>query len=240
VSGSAGPLTERLGHEFSDPAVLELALTHRSWCAEHPGHDSNERLEFLGDSVLGLAVTDHLYAAYPRVTEGQLAKARAAVVSATTLAAVALELELGGELRLGRGEELSGGRAKPSILADGLEAVIGAVFLDGGWDVARRTVLALLGDRIISAASGPGGQDFKTRLQELVAQRYDLPPAYLLEERGPDHDKRFSATVLVAGEALGRGEGSSKKQAEQEAARSAWTTLSGESLAIEGRGEHHA
>lgn len=230
VSGSHDPLSVRLGHEFHDPAVLELALTHRSWCAEHPGDESNERLEFLGDSVLGLAVTDHLYAAYPGVTEGQLAKVRAAVVSAATLGAVAHELDLGPELRLGRGEELSGGRRKQSILADGLEGVIGAVYVDGGWLAARDLVIRLLGERIAVAASGPGGEDFKTRLQELIARRFEAVPAYVLAEEGPDHGKRFYATVLVDGEELGRGEGTSKKQAEQDAARSAWHALITEPL----------
>jgi ribonuclease-3 len=219
------PLAERLGHEFRDPGVLELALTHRSWCAEHPGEESNERLEFLGDSVLGLAVTDHLYAAYPGVTEGQLAKVRATVVSAATLGAVAADLDLGLALRLGRGEELSGGRHKQSILADALEAVIGAVYVDGGWSVARELVLGFLTERIAIAATGPGGEDFKTRLQELLARRLEAAPVYVLAEEGPDHGKRFFATVRVNGRALGRGEGSSKKQAEQHAARSAWHAI---------------
>jgi ribonuclease-3 len=215
----------RLGYGFRDPELLGLALTHRSWCAEHPGTPSNERLEFLGDSVLGLAVTDHLFAAYPGVAEGQLAKVRASVVSAPTLGSIAREIDLGAELRLGKGEEQSGGRQKQSILADGLEAVIGAVHVDGGWDAARALVLKLLGDRILIAATGPGGEDFKTLLQEHVARRYDATPSYLLTEEGPDHGKRFFATAFVDGEELGRGMGSSKKQAEQDAARAAWREL---------------
>jgi ribonuclease-3 len=221
----------RLGHTFRDPALLDLALTHRSWCAEHPGTASNERLEFLGDSVLGLAVTDHLFASYPDVAEGQLAKVRASVVSAPTLGAIAREIELGAELRLGKGEEQSGGRQKQSILADGLEAVMGAVHVDAGWEVARALVLRLLGDRIVVAATGPGGEDFKTLLQEHVARRYEAVPAYVITEEGPDHGKRFFATVLVDGEELGQGMGSSKKQAEQDAARVAWAELGARELA---------
>jgi ribonuclease-3 len=227
----AEAFSQRLGHAFHDPALLDLALTHRSWCAEHPGTPSNERLEFLGDSVLGLAVTDHLFASYPGVAEGQLAKVRASVVSAPTLGSVAREIDLGAELRLGKGEEQSGGRQKQSILADGLEAVIGAVHVDGGWDAARTLVLRLLGDRIVVAATGPGGEDFKTLLQEHVARRYDATPSYVITEEGPDHGKRFFATVLIDGEELGRGMGSSKKQAEQDAARVAWHELGTRELA---------
>lgn len=218
----------RLGHPFATPSLLELALTHRSWCAEHPGTASNERLEFLGDSVLGLAVTDHVFSSYPDVAEGQLAKVRASVVSAPTLGAVAREIDLGSALRLGKGEEQSGGRLKQSILADALEAVIGAVYVDAQWDCARSLVLRLLGDRIAVASTGPGGEDFKTRLQEYAARRYDAAPSYVLAEKGPDHGKRFFATVLLGGTELGRGEGSSKKQAEQDAARVAWNALVGD------------
>jgi ribonuclease-3 len=233
VSSRIEAFSHRLGHAFHDLALLDLALTHRSWCAEHPGTASNERLEFLGDSVLGLAVTDHVYAAYPDVAEGQLAKVRAAVVSAPTLADLAREVDLGAALQLGKGEEQSGGRDKQSILADGLEAVVGAVYVDAGWPRARELVLRLLGDRIVVAAIGPGGDDFKTRLQELAAHRFDAAPVYLLDESGPDHGKRFFATVLVGGEELGRGEGSSKKQAEQHAARAAWHTLAESEQGVE-------
>lgn len=226
MSGEHEPFSARLGHVFREPGTLQLALTHRSWCAEHPGEESNERLEFLGDSVLGLAVTDHLFTVYPGVTEGQLAKVRAAVVSAPALAAIAQDLDLGVHILLGRGEELSGGRRKQSILADAAEAVIGAVYVDAGWDAARDLVVRLLADRIATAAVGPGGEDFKTRLQELVARRFDAVPEYVITEEGPDHGKRFFATVLVEGEPLGRGDGSSKKQAEQSAARAAWKSIS--------------
>jgi len=218
-------LAGRLGHRFADPDLLDRAVAHRSWCAETPGTPSNERLEFLGDAVLGLVVTDHVYRSYPDLPEGELAKVRASVVSAAALADVAAELDLGPALLLGKGEDASGGREKPSILADALEAVIGAVYLDAGWDGAAGVVLGLLGDRIAAAAAGPGGQDYKTRLQELSARSFEDVPSYLVVDEGPDHAKRFFATVVVGGEPRGRGEGRSKKQAEQAAARCAWEVL---------------
>ncbi len=205
--------------------LLEGAATHRSWCAETAGYESNERLEFLGDAVLGLIVTDHVYRNYPELPEGELAKVRAGVVSSAALAEVAVELGLGDALRLGRGEDSSGGRAKPSILADALEAVIGAVYLDGGWDAASALVLGCLATRIVESASGPGGRDYKTRLQELAAQRFERLPHYQVVDCGPDHAKHFVATVMVGEVLSGRGEGSSKKQAEQEAARMVWQVL---------------
>jgi ribonuclease-3 len=187
---------------------------------------SNERLEFLGDAVLGLVVTDYIFRTYPDLPEGELAKVRAAVVNAGALAEVAAELDLGRALLLGKGEDASGGREKPSILADAMEAVIGAVYLDAGWDGAAAMVMQLLGERIEEAAAGPGGQDFKTRLQELAARRFDQVPRYEVLDEGPDHAKRFFATVHLAGEPRGSGEGRSKKQAEQAAARQAWLELS--------------
>ena len=214
-------LQSRLGHVFSDPQLLTRALTHRSWCAENRGEPSNERLEFLGDSILGLVVTDHLYRSNPDLPEGHLAKARAAVVSSTALAEVAAELLLGDALRLGRGEELSSGRSKSSILADAMEAVFGAVWIDAGMDSARPLILGLLADRIDSAVAGPGSGDFKTRLQEMSANLGDSPPVYEIAESGPDHAKEFTATVMIAGERWGTGSGRSKKEAEQAAAAEA-------------------
>ncbi len=190
-----------------------------------PGSTSNERLEFLGDAVLGLVVTDHVFRTYPHLPEGELAKVRATVVSAAALAEVATELRLGDAVLLGKGEARSGGREKPSILADALEAVIGATYLDGGWSAAADLVLDLLGTRIAEAALGPGGHDYKTRLQELAARRYDALPVYDVADDGPDHAKRFVAGVSVGGRRRGRGEGRSKKQAEQAAARDAWHAL---------------
>ena len=170
-------------------------------------------------------MTDHLFRTYPDLPEGELAKVRASVVNSAALAEVAAELGIGLALLLGKGEDQSGGREKPSILADAMEAVIGAVYIDGGWAAASDLVMTLLGDRITEAAAGPGGQDYKTRLQELSAHRFDQLPRYEVADEGPDHAKRFFATVYVGGEIQGRGEGRSKKQAEQAAARVAWESL---------------
>ena len=219
-------LALRLGHAFADPSLLEQAFRHRSWCAENEG-PSNERLEFLGDSVLGLAVTDYAYATYPQLPEGSLAKVRAGVVSAVSLAGLARELDLGSHLLVGRGEESTGGREKASLLADALEAVIGAVFVDGGWQAACDLVIGLLEPRIANAADGPGVQDYKTRLQERVAQSDDGALHYAMTEDGPDHDKCFVASVVVGADALGTGSGKSKKQAQQAAAQDAWERLVG-------------
>jgi len=201
------------------------ALTHRSWCADHEGASSNERLEFLGDAVLALAVTDHIYAAYPEMAEGQLAPLRAEVVRAEALADLAVELRVGEALRLGRGEDGSCGREKLSILSDAMEAVIGAVYLDASWEVLVDLVGEWLADRIAIAAQGPGVRDFKTRLQEHCARNKQDAPEYRLTGKGPDHEKRFFAVVHVDGKERGRGEGRSKKQAEQAAAASALRTL---------------
>jgi ribonuclease-3 len=219
-------LESRLGWTFRERSVLRQALSHRSWCAEHPEDASNERLEFLGDAVLGIVVTDHIYRNYPQHQEGELAKVRASVVNAEVLAEVAADVGLGPCLLLGKGEDGSGGREKPSILADAMEAVIAAVYLDGGMDAAWEVVLRLFAERITEAATGPGGDDYKTRLQELAAQRFDRLPRYQVRDEGPDHAKRFFATVLLDGDAYGNGEGGSKKQAEQAAARAAWERVS--------------
>jgi ribonuclease-3 len=221
-------LSEKLGRQFSNPELLARAMAHRSWCAENPGNLSNERLEFLGDAVLGLVVTAHVYRLYPDLPEGHLAQVRASVVNAATLAEAAEELEIGPALLLGKGENASSGREKPTILADAMEAVIGAVYLDGGWEAAETLVLGVLGDRIREAAAGPGASDYKTRLQELAAHRFDELPRYDVQGDGPDHAKHFTATVLLRGRALGSGQGRSKKQAEQAAARIAWAALAAE------------
>jgi ribonuclease-3 len=217
-----------LGHKFALREYLHAALVHRSYCAENPDAQPNERLEFLGDAVLGLSVTDHIFDAYPELPEGELAKLRASVVNAQALAALADELDLGSALLLGKGEDASGGRAKPSILADTMEAVIAAVYLDGGWEAADALVLRLLGAQIREGSTGPGGGDYKTRLQELAARHFDQLPRYHLRSDGPDHSKRFYATVMLRGQSYGDGEGRSKKQAEQEAARVAWERLQAE------------
>ncbi|MCA1691468.1 MAG: ribonuclease III [Actinobacteria bacterium] len=222
---AAGGLSERLGRRFNDPKLLLRAMAHRSWVAENPNTESNERLEFLGDAVLGLVVTAHVFRTYAGFPEGQLAQLRASVVNSAALAEAADELGLGQFLLLGKGEDASSGREKPTILADALEAVIGAVYIDGGWDAAAELVMNVLGERIVEAASGPGSGDYKTRLQELAAHDFDELPRYEVEGTGPDHAKSFTATVSLRGRQLGMGQGRSKKQAEQSAAREAWEAL---------------
>ena len=211
------------------PASLERALTHRSYAYENANPPTNERLEFLGDSVLGLVVTDTLFRDYPNLPEGQLAKLRAAVVQMRALAEVARELSLGPYVRLGRGEEFTGGRNKSSILADTLEAVIGAVYIDCGLDEASALVHRLFDPVIARSARLGAGLDWKTSLQELTAARLLGVPDYKVEESGPDHQKSFQAVVIVGGRELGSGEGHSKKEAEQHAAEAAWNTLHAES-----------
>ncbi len=231
-------LDAALGFKFRDAQLIDRALAHRSYCAEHPDTLSNERLEFLGDAVLGLVVTDYMFGEYPEMPEGELAKLRASVVNSEVLADVAREVQLGASLLLGKGEEATGGRDKPSILADAMEAVIAAVYLDGGWDAARKLVLRVLAPRIIEGASGPGGHDYKTRLQELATQTFDQLPRYQVRHEGPDHSKRFFATVLLRGEPWGTGEGRSKKHAEQAAARVAWRYLREREIADAPDGAH--
>jgi ribonuclease III len=212
-----------------NPGLLERALTHRSYAYENGGLPTNERLEFLGDSVLGLVVTDTLFRGHPDLPEGQLAKLRAAVVQMRALANVARGLSLGDYIRLGRGEEGTGGRDKPSILADTLEAVIGAVYLDRGLEAAGDLVHRLFDPVIENSARLGAGLDWKTSLQELTAAKFLGVPEYRVEESGPDHQKSFRATVRVAGRAFGSGSGKSKKEAEQQAAEAAYKTISKES-----------
>jgi ribonuclease-3 len=226
-------LQAAIGWSFHDVAQLESSLVHRSYCAEHPDSYSNERLEFLGDAVLGMVVTDFAFHEYPELPEGELAKLRASVVNAEVLGELATSIGLGPALILGKGEDASGGRAKQSILADAMEAVIAAVYLDGGWAAARDLVMRLLEERIRSGASGPGGHDYKTRLQELAARDFEQLPRYHVRSEGPDHSKQFFATVMLRGEVHGTGEGRSKKQAEQAAARDAWDRLAAEAAGDE-------
>jgi ribonuclease-3 len=218
-------LASRLGHTFADAALLEEALTHRSWCAEHPGVPSNERLEFLGDAVLGLVIADHLFRVEGDMPEGELAMARAAVVSAEALAQAAARFELGEGLRLGKGEDATGGRGKRSILADAMEAVIGAVYLDAGLAAAADLVLRLVDERLAGAVADPGETDHKTRLQEASAARFGQVPRYDVSGTGPDHEREFTAVVRISGQEKGRGVGRSKKEAEQRAAQAAFRAL---------------
>ncbi len=218
---------EALGYGFTDRSLLQRSLVHRSFLAEHDVAESFERLEFLGDAVLQLAVTRFLYDEYPAMSEGEMAKVRAAVVNERVLASIARSWSLGAAVLLGRGEELTGGREKDSILSDACEALIGAVYLEAGFDVATDVVVSHWGHLIRERASAPGVADYKTRLQERLA-RTGRRPEYVVTEAGPEHSKWFSAAVNVDGEALGTGEGSSKKRAEQEAARRASEMLAGD------------
>nr|WP_281256886.1 ribonuclease III [Kineococcus xinjiangensis] len=217
-------MEERLGLRIG-AALLVQALTHRSYAYENGGLPTNERLEFLGDSVLGLVVTDTLYHRHPSVPEGQLAKLRAAVVNMRALADVARQLDLGDHVRLGKGEETTGGRDKSSILADTLEAVIGAAYLASGLDAARALVLRLVTPLIDAAERLGAGNDWKTTLQELTASAGLGVPAYAVRDEGPDHAKHFDADAVVAGTVLGSGSGRSKKEAEQRAAAAAVEAL---------------
>jgi len=223
-----GRLAERLGHRFTRPELLGQALSHRSWCSEHGGRDSNERLEYLGDAVLGLIVAEHTFRVHPELSDGTLSKVRASVVNAHVLAEVAVELGIAEHLRLGKGEDASGGRTKVSILADTMEAVIGAVYLDAGLDTTRELVLSMLVTRITAAVGEPGESDHKSRLQEEAVRLGLGVPRYDLEGFGPDHARRYLATVYVAGQRLGTGEGRSKKDAEQVAAQAACGSLEAE------------
>jgi len=213
-----------LGVEFGDPGLLETALTHRSYAFEH-GLTNNERLEFLGDAVLGFVVTDMIFAWYPELPEGDMAKLRSGAVNMAALADAARECRLGESLFLGRGEETSGGRGKSSILADAFEAVLGAIYLDSGVEAVARVIETLLAGRIREQVELGIVRDFKTSLQEVVAARSAGPPQYQITASGPDHARRFEAEVYISGERLGDGEGKSKKEAEQAAAKQALSRL---------------
>ena len=241
--GASGPAPDRgallasLGVELSDE-LLTLALTHRSYAYENGHLPTNERLEFLGDSVLSIVVTERLYRDHPERPEGQLAKLRSSVVNMHALAGVAATLGgpagLGAYLYLGRGETLTGGRTKPSILADATEALIGAVYLRHGLETARSVVNRLF-DSLLQAAPLLGaGLDWKTSLQELTAAADLGVPEYRIAEEGPDHSKLFTATAVVGGRSLGSGDGRTKKEAEQKAAQLAWRTLTAEAASGNG------
>jgi ribonuclease-3 len=226
IGRRATPLEKRLGYRFRQPELLERALTHRSWAYEQGREEHYERLEFLGDAVLGLLAAEELFRGLPELREGELSKRKGFLVSGDVLARRGEELGLGELLRLGVGEERSGGRRKPSILADAVEALLGAVYLDGGLEAARRTVAALFADGLGRPAAV--AQDAKSRLQEVVQARGGTSPLYRpVDESGPDHDKRFTVEVEVAGAAIGRGFGRTKKIAEQEAAAVALAALEG-------------
>ncbi|MDN5747624.1 MAG: ribonuclease III [Pseudonocardia sp.] len=228
--GDRGPLLAALGVQLGDE-ILTLALTHRSYAYENGGLPTNERLEFLGDSVLSIVVTERLYREHPELPEGQLAKLRASVVNMHALAGVAEGIGpdgLGAYLYLGRGEELTGGREKISIMADATEALIGAVYLEHGLETARGVVDRLFDSLLVGAPLLGAGLDWKTSLQEFTAAGELGVPEYRITEDGPDHLKVFTATAVVSGRDLGIGEGRTKKEAEQKAAELAWRTLTAE------------
>lgn len=220
VNELAGQLDIAISSEF-----LQLALTHRSFAYENGGIAHNERLEFLGDSILGQAVTVMLYTEHPLLSEGDLAKRRASLVSSVALAEVARAIDLGRHIRLGHGEELTGGRDKSSILADTMEAVIGAAYLSAGPEATTDLVLRLITPLLADPARFGAAMDPKTSLQEVAARLGRGAPVYEVTESGPDHSKRFHAVATLDGELIARGEGSSKKQAEMAAALEAWTLL---------------
>jgi ribonuclease-3 len=222
---SADALREVLGVEDLDPGLLQHALTHRSFAYENGGVPNNERLEFLGDSVLGLVVTDTLFTNHPDLPEGQLAKLRAAVVSAKALAEVARTLGLGEHIRLGRGEEATGGRDKASILSDTVEAILGAIYVQFGIERAADVIHRVFDPVIAVAAELGAGLDWKTSLQEISANNGLGVPRYVLIGTGPDHDKSFTAEVVVGERTFGGGTGRSKKEAEQMVAEIAWRKI---------------
>ena len=221
---SHADLHAQLGVDI-DPELLALALTHRSYAFEHGGLPTNERLEFLGDTILGQAITIELFERHPDESEGELAKRRAGVVSTVALAEVARRIDLGSHLRLGRGEETTGGRDKSSILADALEAIFGAAFLALGHEASAALVLRLVGPLLDDPERSGAALDPKTHLQELAARLGRTGPEYAIEAAGPDHARVFTASVLLDDVVVATGEGTSKKAAEMAAALTAWTRL---------------
>jgi len=222
-------LQQNLSLRLKDQSILQQALVHSSYVNENPGlaSGSNERLEFLGDAILGLIISKQLYQDFPSLAEGELTRLRAVLVRRDTLAQIARTIALGDYLFIGKGEEASGGRLKPANLAGALEAVIGAVFLDQGLAAAKKLVLKLFRDELQKIASQGAEVDYKSKLQELVQAKRQIAPTYhVIEEMGPDHAKEFTVEVRIGGTVLGRGSGKSKKLAETEAARSALQRLS--------------
>jgi len=235
---SGGALVARLGIAV-DPELLVLALTHRSFAYEAGGIPTNERLEFLGDAVLGIVVTERLYRAFPDQPEGVLARMRAATVSQRALAEIARDLDVGSFVLLGKGELATGGRDKDSILSDTMEALFGAVYLCHGLEPTRTLIERLVAPMIERASTAGAGLDWKTSLQEAAAVRGLGAPSYQVTGEGPAHARVFAARVLLGGEVLGEGAGTAKKVAEQEAARTAYLTLtsSADERAAGGPGE---
>jgi len=235
ISASNVPDPQDLFHQLGvelDVELAVLALTHRSFAYENGGLPTNERLEFLGDSVLGIVITDALYRTHPDLPEGRLAKLRASIVNMHALAGVGRKMGLGNMLRLGRGEELTGGRDKASIVADAVEAVLGAVYLEHGLEVSRTVIHTLFAGLLADAPGLGAGLDWKTSLQELSASRGLGVPEYRVTEEGPDHSKMFEAQVFFGGSSHGSGAGRTKKEAEQQAASEAFNSIEIPSLGL--------
>lgn len=228
MTESLHELAERIGHRFGDEELLRTALRHRSWIAENDGHESNERLEFLGDAVLGWVVADLVYRRHDDMAEGKLTDLRKSVVNAIALGGMAEQLGVGEHLMLGRGEDAAGGRQKTSILSDALEAIFGAIYLDAGAEVAYRVISSLFREQMVEALAGLDRLDAKTRLQELASRVGGGHVSYRVTDEGPDHEKTFFATVYVGDREMGAGEGRSKKAAEQVAAEIACDALEAE------------
>lgn len=228
MTESLHELAERIGHRFGDEELLRTALRHRSWIAENDGHESNERLEFLGDAVLGWVVADLVYRRHDDMAEGKLTDLRKSVVNAIALGGMAEQLGVGEHLMLGRGEDAAGGRQKTSILSDALEAIFGAIYLDAGAEVAYRVISSLFREQMVEALAGLDRLDAKTRLQELASRVGGGHVSYRVTDEGPDHEKTFFATVYVGDREMGSGEGRSKKAAEQIAAEIACDALEAE------------
>jgi len=221
-------LQRKLQINFEDEGLLLKALTHRSFSYEAEGEiGDNERLEYLGDSVLNLIISEYLYHRYPELLEGDLTKLRAVVVRRSTLAKISRELELGKYIRLGEGERASGGRERSSNLADALEAVIAAIFLDQGWQRTKDFIIDFFKEQIEDIVANKRWQDYKSYLQELIQRDLKRLPEYeIIDTEGPDHDKTFFGQVKVGGKVLGKGIGKSKKKAEQAAAKEACSAIS--------------
>jgi ribonuclease-3 len=219
-------LQQRIAYRFSDPELLERSLTHKSYANEYRVSSHNERMEFLGDSVLNLIISEHLMKTCPDSNEGELSRLRAAVVSAPALAAVARDIDLGPYIRMGRGEEQTGGRDKDSLLANCLEALIASIYLDSGKESAEVFIIRFFEDSIRKTCASGGSLDYKTRLQELCQERLKQLPEYrIASETGPDHQKQFAVEVWIKGDLSGHGAGRSKKEAEQRAAKEALQRL---------------
>ncbi len=217
---------QRIGHLFSRTELLERSLTHKSFANENRVPEHNERMEFLGDSVLNLIVSEYLMKSCPDSSEGDLSRLRAAVVSEPALAGVARSIGLGRYIRLGRGEEQTGGRDKDSLLANCLEALIASIYLDAGKDAANSFVMRFFGEIIKRTSAAGGSHDYKTQLQELCQERIrQLPDYRMVSESGPDHQKQFTVEVWIKGQLSGQGTGRSKKEAEQRAAKEALARL---------------